>query len=130
LGKSEWRQKTIRFLESHKYHTDYCRLLLDSTKQKNLEEVKSKALKSDIKANKPATITADEPAATASDPAEPEKKKKNKDRPERGIETMFRISSSNHQRLSDMADKKAHIMITVNSIILSAVISLVLRRLD
>ena len=43
---------------------------------------------------------------------------------------MFRVSSSNHQRLSDMADNKAHIMITVNSIILSAVISLLLRRLS
>ena len=43
---------------------------------------------------------------------------------------MFRVSSSNHQRLSDMADNKAHIMITVNSIILSAVISLLLRKLD
>jgi hypothetical protein len=43
---------------------------------------------------------------------------------------MFRVSSSNHQRLSDMADNKAHIMITVNSIILSAIISLLLRRLE
>lgn len=52
------------------------------------------------------------------------------ERPEKGIETMFRITSSNNQRLSDMADKKAHILITVNAIILSAIISLVLRRLD
>jgi hypothetical protein len=52
------------------------------------------------------------------------------ERPEKGIETMFRITSSNNQRLSDMADKKAHILITVNSIILSAIISLVLRKLD
>lgn len=58
------------------------------------------------------------------------KKKKEKEKPEKGIETMFRISSSNHQRLSDMADNKAHIMITVNSIILSAIISLLLRRLS
>ena len=43
---------------------------------------------------------------------------------------MFRISSGNNQRLSDLADNKAHIMISVNSIILSAIISLVLRRLD
>jgi hypothetical protein len=50
-------------------------------------------------------------------------------KPEKGIETMFRISSSNHQRLSDMADNKAHILITVNAIILSAVISLILRKL-
>jgi len=43
---------------------------------------------------------------------------------------MFRITSGNNQRLSDMADKKAHILITVNSIILSAIISLVLKKLD
>ena len=59
-----------------------------------------------------------------------EGKKKGNDKPDRGIETMFRISSKNHQELSDMADQKAHILITVNSIILSAIISLVLRRLD
>jgi hypothetical protein len=52
-----------------------------------------------------------------------------KELPERGVETMFRITSGHHQRLSDMADKKANIIITVNSIILSAVISLLLRRL-
>jgi hypothetical protein len=53
-----------------------------------------------------------------------------KARPEKGIETMFRVSSANHQRLSDMADNKANIMITVNSIILSAILSLLLRRLE
>ncbi|RFZ85227.1 hypothetical protein DYU05_06405 [Mucilaginibacter terrenus] len=56
--------------------------------------------------------------------------KNNTSKPDRGIETMFRVSSSNHQRLSDMADKKAHILITVNAIILSAIISLLLRRLN
>ena len=43
---------------------------------------------------------------------------------------MFRISSSNHQRLSDMADNKSHILITVNSIIISVVASLLLRKLE
>ncbi|MBC7400372.1 MAG: phosphohydrolase [Mucilaginibacter sp.] len=59
-----------------------------------------------------------------------EEKKKKKEKPEKGIETMFRITSGNNQRLSDMADNKAHILITVNSIILSAIISLVLRKLE
>jgi hypothetical protein len=56
--------------------------------------------------------------------------KDKKEQPDKGIETMFRVSSSNHQRLSDMADNKANIMITVNAIILSAVISLLVRRLE
>ena len=58
------------------------------------------------------------------------KTKEKKDKPEKGIETMFRVSSANHQRLSDMADNKANIMITVNAIILSAILSLLLRRLE
>jgi len=57
-------------------------------------------------------------------------KKKKSDRPDKGIETMFRITSGNHQRLSDMADNKAHIMISTNSIILSVILSILLRKLE
>jgi hypothetical protein len=57
-------------------------------------------------------------------------KKAKGDKPERGVETMFRITSTNHQRLSDMADNKAHIMISTNSIILSVILSLLLRKLE
>src|SRR5262249_35703654 len=42
----------------------------------------------------------------------------------------FRVSSSNHQKLSVMADNKAHIMISVNSIIISIAIALVVRKLE
>jgi hypothetical protein len=45
------------------------------------------------------------------------------------IETLLRVTSNNDNRLSDMADNKAQILITVNSIIISAIISLILRNL-
>jgi uncharacterized membrane protein len=45
------------------------------------------------------------------------------------IETLLKVTAGNDHRLSDMADNKAQILITVNSIILSAIISLVLGRL-
>jgi predicted metal-dependent HD superfamily phosphohydrolase len=146
ISKTEWREKTVKFLESQQYHTDYARLLLNDTKEKNLQELKDKLAKNeeDEPVEEPAIVpVAQEESSTplavaeAVEEQEQGKKKKkdkgkNKDdeKPDKGIETMFRISSSNHQRLSDMADRKAHIMITVNSIILSAIISLVLRRLD
>jgi predicted metal-dependent HD superfamily phosphohydrolase len=136
LGKLEWRRKSLQFLEEHRYHTDYCQLLLNSGKEANIQTLKNKIAAADKKAENKAeekhTETMPQTAVTTvnNDPEKPEKDgKKKKDRPEKGIETMFRISSSNHQRLSDMADNKAHIMITVNSIILSAVISLLLRKL-
>jgi predicted metal-dependent HD superfamily phosphohydrolase len=150
LDKQQWREKSIKFLESHNYYTDYCRLLLNGTKEKNLEELKKKFEKEqktgeekkqeteEKKLHKEemkfdVTVVEDNEQSLQVSEQKPEiKKKKDKDidKPEKGIETMFRISSSNHQRLSDMADNKAHIMITVNSIILSAIISLLLRRLS
>lgn len=56
--------------------------------------------------------------------------KKKRDHSLRGTETMFKIVSSNHIRLSEMADRKSHIMISVNSIILSVTISVLLRRFE
>jgi predicted metal-dependent HD superfamily phosphohydrolase len=42
ISKDEWRKGTIRFLESHHYHTDYCLLLLNEKKQENLEKLKAR----------------------------------------------------------------------------------------
>lgn len=142
IDKDEWRGYNIEFLQGHEYYTDYCRLLLNDQKQKNLQKLIEKQADFEVKET-PVILTSDtDNNAIITDGKEKDKekdkdhdddhgsKKHKNDRPDRGIETMFRISSSNHQRLSDMADNKAHIMITVNSIILSAIISLVLRKLD
>ena len=45
-----------------------------------------------------------------------------KGRDARGIQTLFRTTSHNHYTLNEMVDRKANIMITVNSVILSVVI--------
>ncbi|NND77626.1 MAG: hypothetical protein HKN39_05535 [Flavobacteriales bacterium] len=47
---------------------------------------------------------------------------KSKGRDDRGIQTLFRTTSKNHYTLNEMVDRKASIMITVNSIILSLVL--------
>jgi HD superfamily phosphodiesterase len=125
LDKKQWRQKNIEMLQSHKYFTDYARVLLNNQYQKNLDKLLAKQAET---ADKPIE-TATQTDATKTETMAIDKKSKS-DRPERGIETMFRITSGNNQRLSDMADNKAHILITVNSIILSAIISLVLRKLE
>lgn len=123
---SEWRQGTIRLLQNHHYHTEYCQLLLSDTKDKNLKRLMDKEAAQKDKKEDTKRI----PGAVTASPAVAKSGKEGKKRPDKGIETMFRVSSSNNQRLSNMADNKAHIMITVNSIILSAIISLLLRKLD
>ena len=48
----------------------------------------------------------------------------------KGMQTMLRLTSSNHIKLSEMADQKAHILITVNAIIISVILGVLLRKLE
>jgi predicted metal-dependent HD superfamily phosphohydrolase len=126
ISKQEWLRGTIRLLEAHEYKTDYARELLQTKKWENLEKLKQKL-------HDPESMATPSVAVVTAKEVVPEAvkiKKKKVERPERGIETMFRISSGNHQRLSDMADNKAHIMITTTSIILSVLLSVLLRKLE
>lgn len=52
------------------------------------------------------------------------------DRPDRGIETMFRVALNNHIRLSEIADSKANILLSVNAIIISIALSTLIPKLD
>ncbi|MGY0037904.1 Pycsar system effector family protein [Pedobacter sp. NJ-S-72] len=145
IDKHEWRLKTIMLFEAHHYHTDYCIDLLARKKEMNLNELKEKLIKDEHektreeKTGDSVQVNAErktEIATTAykvqkeKKEDKKEEKKEKSDRPDKGIETMFRISSGNHQRLSDMADNKAHIMISTNSIILSVTLSVLLRKLE
>ena len=60
------------------------------------------------------------------------KKDENKEakKTSRGTETVFRVTSSNNQQLSAQADNKANIMITVNSIIISVLLTVLLGRME
>ncbi|TCC97361.1 Pycsar system effector family protein [Pedobacter psychroterrae] len=113
IDKDDWNRKTISLFMAHHFHTEYCQTLLNSTKAINLARLEENLL------NQPTV-----------DIIKKEGKEKKNSKPERGVETMFRVTSTNHQRLSDMADNKAHIMISTNSIILSVILSLLLRKLE
>jgi predicted metal-dependent HD superfamily phosphohydrolase len=118
ISKEQWRKENMKFLQHHHFHTAYGNQYLNKVKAVNLEELKKKT---EQDAAKVPQVAAEE---------EKNEKKVKSDRPDKGIETMFRITSNNHQRLSDMADNKAHIMISTNAIILSVVLSVLLRRLE
>jgi predicted metal-dependent HD superfamily phosphohydrolase len=128
ISRSLWRRQTVELIEAHTYFTDYCRSLLDGQKAENLRQLREQMEDSEKTRIESVHPEAESVGVKKKSPGI--RSAQQRERPEKGIETMFRISSGNHQRLSDMADKKAHIMITVNSIILSAIISLVLRKLE
>lgn len=120
IDKTRWREENIKFLRQHTFHTDYARQHFSKGKEDNLAALLKKAEQSK-------QINVIDPQDNTSTK---ELKKEKSDRPDKGIETMFRITSNNHQRLSDMADNKAHIMISTNSIILSVILSILLRKLE
>lgn len=135
----KWLNTNITFLTDHHYWTDYAQTLFKQQKEENLEKLKKKLeKKTKDAAEDNLTVITDTPGTdtpSAAPATFTEKKKKNKDKEkagksERGVETMFRTTSTNHIRLSSMADSKAHIMISVNSIIISVILSVLVRRLE
>lgn len=117
----EWYKFNIDFLESHSYFTDYGKKVLEERKRKNIKKLKKK-LRPDYDKKYVKQLEKD---------LEKLQKKIDKgSRPERGIETMFRITSQNHITLSEMADSKANIMVSINAIILSVVVSVLFRKLE
>jgi len=109
-----WRKQSLSMLEKIQYHTDYAKNLLQKQKDQNIENLRRRVKEDDMEElgkNK-------------------EEKKKEKNEKSRGVETMFRTTSSNHLQLSEMADAKANIMITVNSIIASVLMSVLFQKLE
>ncbi|WPR77237.1 Pycsar system effector family protein [Algoriphagus sp. NG3] len=111
----EWLRGSQVFMRSHNYHTEYAKKFLQPGKERNLKliEMKIEEELKDKEAN-----------------SQGKKSKKEKKKSERGVETMFRITSSNHLQLSALADNKANIMISVNSIIISIVVTVLVRKLE
>jgi len=118
---AEWIEYNLKFFQEHKYVTPYGQSVLEERKRKNIKRFKKllkpkfdkgyvKGLEKDLEKLK--------------------QKLDKKSNPSRGIETMFRIASENHTTLSGMADTKSNIMISINSIILSVVITVLFRKLE
>ncbi len=130
--RTVWTATMITTLENHQYHTDFAQSLLNETKAENLERLRRKQEERLVAQEKPTAVVeaGTQPETIVSGTHKKMLKHKKKDRPAKGIETMFRISSTKSIRLSEMADNKAHIMITVNSIIISVVLGLILYKLD
>lgn len=116
----EWIEENISFFtRHHRYYTDFALENWQAGKDKNLASL-FRSLNKLQKEQKKSEKKAEELAL-----------KQNKARlPERGIETMFRVTLRNHITLSDIADTKANILLSVNAIIISLALSNLLPKLD
>lgn len=133
ISKKDWRKNNVEFLGNHKYFTEFGQEVLDSRKQENLLTLRKKkeVKKEEIKAaNDDAFPYVYEVSPLEKKGIAPEKiLKEEQKNTERGVQTMFRTTSSNHFELSSLADSKANIMISVNAIILSISLTVLIARL-
>ncbi|WP_035086099.1 Pycsar system effector family protein [Aquimarina latercula] len=117
-SSEEWRIENLKlFTEKHKYYTRYAIEKWEPLKNKNLLNIikkgkkrKKKRQKEDLKAKL--------------------KAKYKDESPERGIQTLYRVSLRNHIKLSDIADTKANILLSVNAIIISLALANLIPKLD
>ncbi|MGE4017690.1 MAG: Pycsar system effector family protein [Cyclobacteriaceae bacterium] len=121
----EWVKHNLSFFKNHSYFTDYGKSILAERKKKNIQFLKNlKDQNGKPRKDKKYVKELEKELEKA------RKKIERKSFPERGIETMFRITAENHITLSGMADTKANIMVSINSIILSVVVSVLFRKFE
>lgn len=111
----EWAKENLKFLEHH--HTFYSTYALEnwqSKKEKNIKKIYKRIYQLENPSNN-----------------SPKKGKKEKEeKTDRSIDTMFKITLTNHIRLSEIADSKANILLSVNAIIISIALSTIIPKLD
>lgn len=110
----EWREENIEmFRTEHRFYTDYALENWQKEKDKNLRRI-VKSKKKAKKEVRKATLKAKYKGLS----------------PDRGVQTLFRVALRNHIKLSDIADTKANILLSVNAIIISLALANLIPKLD
>lgn len=114
---AEWRTENVKVLTEHSFYTEHALKNWQPRKEKNLAKLmgkkKKRKKKLDVEKLK----------------AKYKAQYKNES-PERGVQTFYRTALRNHIKLSDIADTKANILLSVNAIIISVVLANLISKLD
>ena len=128
IPEKDWLKNNVRFLEEHQFYTDYAKQRFET--QKNINYIKTKKKLKKIKMNQEEE---NKESSKAEGGEKNKKKDKEKDKEKdagRSIETMFKNTIRTHVDFSSMADTKANILISVNTLVLTIMLSIMVRKLD
>ncbi len=123
MTKSEWANINRMFLSKHRFYTQYAQENWEKQKQINLMKTQEEIEKKQQENTKKEKSNAEKILLN-------KKKLEKMESPERGVETMFRTTLNNHMHLSQIADSKANILLSVNAIIISVSLSTIVPKLD
>lgn len=115
FSNDEWNAGNLDMLKNkHQFYTDYAKQNWQPLKEKNIKKITKKLEREDDK----------------KESSDTKKDKEKETKPDRSVDTLFRVTLSNHTRLSDIADSKANILLSVNAIIISVCLSVLVPKLD
>jgi len=118
FSAGEWLAENVHmFTDKHQFYTDYALKNWKEGKDENLSELLEDQSKKVQKLKKEETKAR----------LKAEFKNNN---PERSIQSLFRVTLRNHIKLSDIADTKANILLSVNAIIISLALANIIPKLD
>ena len=123
MSDVEWLKKNVAFASKGNFFTTYALKEFTGRRAKNLIELQTQ-LREAI------ALSGRENSKDQVKKEREELKLAKEKRPERGIETMFRVVPKNHLDLSALADQKASILISTSSIILSIIFGLLVTKID
>ena len=116
-SKSQWLEENIKMLlNTHTYYTDYAKQNWQVKKEENIQFMMDEKQRIKKQKNKEKELVL--------------KQKLKADDPDKAIQSVFRITLKNHIKLSDIADTKANILLSVNAIIISIALSNLIPKLD
>lgn len=104
IVRNEWQQNELAELLAIKFYTPYAKINYAPIVAQNIAKLKARIDKAALPLDKTKSIN------------------------ERGAQTFFRANYRNHINLSAIADNKANIMISVNSILISVLITIMTWR--
>jgi HD superfamily phosphodiesterase len=113
LRKRKFHKMSVKFFKKHHYHTDFAKKELQPGKEKNLELLKKKIIMLEEKKR-----------------SKTEQKKEKPKGYSRGVESMFRLTARNQINLSAIADNKSNILISVNAIMMSITMTVLVTRFE
>ncbi|MEO8512422.1 MAG: Pycsar system effector family protein [Ignavibacteria bacterium] len=145
---TEWQKTSAELLSSHKFFTPYARKKHEQQQtlnllqaQKNYKKLQQQAAdaasrkakmefdKEKLELEKQKILSRKDEEKLQVEIEKMAFKKESAKTAERGIETMFRNTVRTHVEFSAMADSKANIMISINTLIIGIIVTTLLRKL-
>jgi predicted metal-dependent HD superfamily phosphohydrolase len=126
ISEIDWFNNSLNFVSNHKFFTQYAKGKYSERKRDNIVKLQKRLKKSEL--NEKTNRLKEEKLVFEKEKLK--EKKENSGKADRGIETMFRNVIRTHVEFSGMADSKANIMISVNTLILTAIVAILSRKLD